>query len=387
MKSQQLQRAQNEIIAANCDFALLSSLSNVTYASGYEVPVNVGALAEMSFGTAVALIGARDESYLITPNSGAGKAREQSWLDARLQFETFDSFDDIDSRASFTEVVRASMRAAGLENSSATIGVEGRTMPHAISELLTRDFPNLKLVEIDGAMQKARSIKTPREIELLRNAAHIGDIGHRTLANLCRESGKDEFEMWSEITSAMNRAVGTEIVVTGELVTGPRSSVVLYPNGPKNRVTQSGDAALMDISGRVNGYWFDVSNTHIVGRVLPTATQKRFAKASQDACEGAMSALKPGARASDAAEAARVAFEKHGLSVAHYSGHQIGVAVNELPRLVPYDHTEIEVGMVFSVEPGAYEGEGGSFGARSEKMVLVTETGPEIISDFDWGIA
>jgi Xaa-Pro aminopeptidase len=42
--------------------------------------------------------------------------------------------------------------------------------------------------------------------------------------------------------------------------------------------------------------------------------------------------------------------------------------------------------MVFAVEPGAYAGPGGSFGARSEKMVLVTESGPEILSQFIWGI-
>ena len=70
----------------------------------------------------------------------------------------------------------------------------------------------------------------------------------------------------------------------------------------------------------------------------------------------------------------------------HYMGHQIGATVNELPRLVPYDHTPIRANMVFAVEPGAYEGPGGDFGARSEKMVWVTETGPEILSQFDWGI-
>jgi len=53
---------------------------------------------------------------------------------------------------------------------------------------------------------------------------------------------------------------------------------------------------------------------------------------------------------------------------------------------VPYDQTPIVPGMVFSVEPGAYQGPGGTFGARSEKMVLVTEDGPEILSRFDWGI-
>ena len=99
-----------------------------------------------------------------------------------------------------------------------------------------------------------------------------------------------------------------------------------------------------------------------------------------------MAALRPGARAAAAAAAAEAAFAAHGLPMAHYAGHQIGAGVNESPRLVPYDQTPIEPGMVFSVEPGAYRGPGGDFGARSEKMVLVTASGPEILSTFAWGI-
>lgn len=40
----------------------------------------------------------------------------------------------------------------------------------------------------------------------------------------------------------------------------------------------------------------------------------------------------------------------------YYTGQQIGASVNELPRLVPYDHTVIETGIVFAVEPGCYGG-------------------------------
>jgi Xaa-Pro aminopeptidase len=142
----------------------------------------------------------------------------------------------------------------------------------------------------------------------------------------------------------------------------------------------------MDISGRVDGYWFDCTNTHVVGGITPSEHQLRFARASQAACEAAMDALRPGNRACDAFAQAEAAFAAHGLPVAHYAGHQIGVTVNELPRLVAYDGTPIEAGMVFSVEPGAYQGPGGNFGARSEKIVLVTANGPEILSDFKWGI-
>jgi len=43
----------------------------------------------------------------------------------------------------------------------------------------------------------------------------------------------------------------------------------------------------------------------------------------------------------------------------------------------------IQAGMVFAIEPGAYEGPGGHFGARFEKVVLVTASGPEVLSRFE----
>jgi len=107
---------------------------------------------------------------------------------------------------------------------------------------------------------------------------------------------------------------------------------------------------------------------------LPAGYQEipGIAQSTYDACE--------------AWAAANAAYAKHGMEMPHYMGHQVGIVVNELPRVVPYDHTPIQAGMVFSLEPGAYEGPGGTFGARSEKTVLVTESGPEVLSQFKWGI-
>jgi Xaa-Pro aminopeptidase len=385
--NEELDRAGRALKAAGCDFVLLSSLANVTYVSGFEVPVPLGALAELTYASPVALCSVADPaSWLIIGNGDAAKAKTQSRLAELLPFDTFDSFNPTDSGASFLERVRSALHNAGLANSAATLGVEARTMPHAVSTLLATEFPKLKLWDVAGAMQQARLIKTEREIALLRRAAHIVDIAHFTLAELVQQTRRTEFEMWAEIISRMYQAVGHEVPVTGELVTGRRACTVAYPNGPRPRITEPGDAALMDISTRVDGYWSDCTNTHVIGGVEPTATQLKYAKASQAACEAAMATLRPGKLASDAWTAAERAFQQHGLPTAHYAGHQIGVVVNELPRLVAYDHTPIEAGMVFSVEPGAYEGAGGSFGARSEKMVLVTASGPEILSKFTWGI-
>ena len=385
--NEELARAHEALADCGCDAALLSSLANVTYVSGYEVPVPIGAGAEFAYGPPLALCGRMaPEGCLIVPDGSVAPAREQARLGELLAFDTFDGFTAKDSQGSFLAQVREALRQAGLDHGAAVLGVEFRALPHAVGALLASEFPDLRLVDAGPALQQARMIKTEREIGLLRRAAQIADIGHTTLAELVREAGRSEFAMWAELTSRMFQAVGHDIPVTGELVTGPRTNVVAYPNGPRNRTTEPGDAALMDISQRIDGYWSDCTNTHIIGDGAPTAQQKRYARASQEACEAAMAALRPGAQAADAWHAAEAAFQRHGLTSAHYAGHQIGVTVNELPRLVPYDDTVIRAGMVFAVEPGVYEGPGGSFGARSEKMVLVRESGPEILSQFAWGI-
>ena len=381
-RGEELARARAELAKAGIEVAILSSLANVTYVSGIEVPVPVGAAAELTFAPWLAVISA-DKATLISPNAGAPADRLIGAGFGSLGFDTFDGARPTDPRASYLLALRNAMDEVA--SNAKTIGVETRSLPFVVGQLLAAEFPNATIVEAEPAIQAARRIKTAREIALLRQTSGLADISHTTLAELCREAGRTEFEMFAEISKRIFEAAGRDIPLSGELVTGPRTTTVRYPNGPRTRTTKSGDAALMDLSGRFEGYWFDCTSTHVIGGVKPTEAQRRYGSAARDACEAAMAALRPGALARDAAQAAIDAFARVGLPNAHYAGHQIGVTVNELPRLVPFDETPIEAGMVFSVEPGAYEGPGGSFGARSEKMVVVTEHGPDVLSTFAWG--
>jgi Xaa-Pro aminopeptidase len=384
--NEELARAQAALADAGCDLALLSSITNVTYVSGFEVPHAVGVSAAVAYAAPFAVISARDTvSWLATSAFHTAQARRESRLEQLLEFTAFDSFEPSDPRATYLDALRTALQQAGLARAG-RLGVEGRALPHGAAGLIAESFPGVQVVEIDDALEAARRVKTAREIELLRRAAHIGDVGHRTLAELAQTAGRNEFDMYAQIIARMQQAAGREIPVSGELVTGPRTTTVNYPGGPRDRVTEPGDAALMDISQRLDGYWSDCTNTHVVGGVAPTEHQKKYARASQAAFEAAYGALRPGALASGVWAAANAAYEKHGLAMPHYMGHQIGATVNELPRLVPYDHTPIQANMVFACEPGAYEGPGGTFGARSEKVIWVTENGPELLSQFEWGI-
>lgn len=382
--NEELDKARAEL-SGLCDVALLSSVHHVTYVSGFEAPHAIGVSAVTVYAGSFAAVSVRESGAWLGVSAGhAAQAKRESRLDGVLTFEGFDSFVPTDPRGTWLEATRTALVNAGLGNVG-TLGVEPNALPYGAFEFIATQFPGVKLVDVTPALERARLIKTAREIELLRRAAHIGDVGHMALAELVRTPGRNEFEMWGELTARMNQAVGREIPVLGELVSGPRTTTVNYPGGPHDRVTERGDGVLMDISQRVDGYWSDVTNTHVVG-TEPSAHQIKYARASQAAFDAACENLRPGKLASEAWAAANDAYTKHGIKMPHYMGHQIGVIVNELPRVVPYDHTPIQAGMVFSLEPGAYEGPGGAFGARSEKMVLVTASGPEVLSKFEWGI-
>jgi len=384
--NEELARTCDALRSAGADVAILASVANVTYVTNVEAPIPFGALAELTYAPWLAVVSVGEErGWAIVPSFATGRFDPAATRFDALGFEGLDSFNPTDPRGTYLAQVEQALTATGM-NGQGKIALESRAVPAMAARLIEQRWPGIAIIEAEQAMIEARWTKTPREIELLRRAAYLADIGHRTLANLASDAGRNEIDMWKEISSAIYKEEGREIILSGELITGPRTSTVAYPNGPWNRETLPGEGALMDLSGRVDGYWFDCTNTHVVGGIEPTVEQRRYARASQDACEAAMAALKPGAKASDAAAAAEGAFAKHGLPMAHYAGHQIGVAVNELPRIVPYDHSVIEAGMVFSVEPGAYQGPEGNFGARSEKMVLVRNDGPEILSKFEWGI-
>jgi Xaa-Pro aminopeptidase len=369
------------------DFALLSSLPNVTYVSGWDVPPVIGAAADLTgwLPNGLVVLSARDETgWLIVSDLLAGAAKSSNRLDHIEIFPGFGHFEKVEVDATWSHALSEVLRAAGLANDSRAVGVEPRSLPLAAQQVIQREFPNIELRDASPSLEEARRIKTGREIELIRQAVAVADVAQNALIEQASRSGQSDLEVWDALTGAMERKTGGVVATVAELVTGPRTSQVA-PGGPIGRRIEAGDTGLLDISPRVKGYWADCTNT-VVFEHEPSAEQRRYFDAAREACELGIATIRPGARACDVEATIRKTFERHGFPVAHYSGHQLGTGLNETPRLVPYDTTTIESGMVFAVEPGAYAGERGTTGARAEKVVLVTESGPEILSSFEWGI-
>ena len=159
--NEELARARAALATAGCNFSLLSSLANVTYASGWEVPVPIGALAELAYGPPLLLCAAREPAaWLIVPNASADTAGERAGVDAVVPFDTFDSFVPTDSRGSYLDRLRETLRQAGLTGATGTLAVEGGSLPHVVGAMLAAELPRWTLIDDEAVLRASRSVTT-----------------------------------------------------------------------------------------------------------------------------------------------------------------------------------------------------------------------------------
>ncbi|MFH1450536.1 MAG: M24 family metallopeptidase, partial [archaeon] len=146
--------------------------------------------------------------------------------------------------------------------------------------------------------------------------------------------------------------------------------------------TKSGICLLCDVGASWKGYHADVTRTLKLsngGRRGVGAEFDRAYEVVKEAQELAIDAIEPGKTAKDIHDICQNHLKKNGHSLAHSTGHGIGLTIHEWPYIgEKQDKTKLEPGMVFTVEPGVYIK--GKFGIRIEDDILVTKTGRKILS-------
>jgi Xaa-Pro aminopeptidase len=161
--------------------------------------------------------------------------------------------------------------------------------------------------------------------------------------------------------------------------------VLFGPNGanphghPGDRTLERGDVVCADISAQVDGYWGDLTRCGTVG--APSDWAQAAWETVRQAQAAAIAAARVGAPARDVDAAQRRIVEAHpelGRCL-HGAGHAIGAEIHEPPFLVPRTTAPLDAGTCVTIEPGIYRS--GVGGIRLEDQVLVTDDGPELVSD------
>lgn len=164
-------------------------------------------------------------------------------------------------------------------------------------------------------------------------------------------------------------------------------------------ILQEGDIINVDVSTILNGYYSDASRMFAIGRISSRA--KRLLRVTEECVKLGLAAAKPWGHLGDIAHAINTHARRYGYSVVEdIGGHGIGLEFHEDPYVcyVAPKGTEMVLvpGMIFTIEPMINEGSPDFFidednewtvytmddglSAQIEYMVLVTETGVEVLT-------
>ncbi len=257
-------------------------------------------------------------------------------------------------------------------------------------------------------MSERITIKSPREIELMRQAGRLA-AGARTIARQAVAAGMT--------TRQIDREVREFIVKSGATPTflnynGFPGSACISVNDevihgiPGRRVVRDGDIVSVDVGATFRGFVGDCAGTYPCGEVSPEA--KRLMEVTRQSFFEGIKFAREGCRISDIGAAVQEYVEGKGYSVVRdYVGHGVGRQLHEAPEVPNYRFARVERdggrrpdprlvrGMTIAVEPmvnaGGYEirvlpngwtvvTADGSLAAHYENTILITDGEPEILT-------
>ncbi len=350
-------RVQERMRAQGLDWLLVAPSADLTYLTGLE--------ARHGDRLTALLVPATGEATALVPLLEAGTLDREELPGALLTWP-----DGADPVALIVE------RLAGAHSDAHEVGVTESLWARDLLPLQQR-LPSARLSVATSALQPVRERKDEAELDLLRRAAHAAD---RVFERICAAGleGRSESEV-ANLLKDMIVEEGHDAVAFCIVAAGPHGSRPHHD--PGTRRLARGDLVVLDYGGSIDGYNSDITRTLAVGDPGPEA--RAVYEAVRAAQETGVRAVRPGVTTGAVDVATRTALEEagYGAYVVHRTGHGLGLELHEAPYLVAGNDTELQQGMVFSVEPGLYLQ--GRFGVRIEDIVAVTPDGVERLNQSD----
>jgi Xaa-Pro aminopeptidase len=283
-------------------------------------------------------------------------------------------------------------------------GVESAAVPPAFP-LELADFlraAGVELVVDRDLFERRRRAKNSAEIAGIRRATRAAEAATAAVGSILRDATIDGRRVLYEgvpLTSerlkaavaaafAENNAGADEFIVahgpqtcighhmgSGEILAGEPITVDLWPRD------------------RESACFTDMTRTFVVGEVNDEL--RLYHALCKVALERSVAAIRPGLPTAELHRIAAEVFEDAGQRTQlskqpgeilldgffHSLGHGVGLEVHEEPHLAPGEGTLV-AGDVIAVEPGCYRQ--GFGGVRLEDLVLVTEDGAEVLTNYPY---
>lgn len=226
-------------------------------------------------------------------------------------------------------------------------------------------------------VDEARMLKDEEEIRLMRRACQVNDKAMAAVIGQLRE-GVSEIQLASFLQETYlelgaDFPIGVQLVCFGANAADPHHE-------PDRTTLKAGDCALLDIFTPVNRYWCDMTRTVYFQSV--DIQQEKIYQLVRQANQAAIDLIRPSVPLSQIDAAARdiITQAGYGPHFFHRLGHGCGIECHEPPNCSAASEMVARPGMIFSVEPGIYLE--GKYGVRIEDLVLVTESGCEVLGAY-----
>jgi Xaa-Pro dipeptidase len=233
--------------------------------------------------------------------------------------------------------------AAALPRASAVAGLE----------LMEARFVHGAPASATADVEELRRIKTPDEIECLKQAAALADRGYRYFADVAR-AGMKEYELVAEV-EAFLKSNGAE---DNFMLIASGGTEVVGMKPPTARAFQPGDSVTTELTPCVNGYYAQICRTLVLGK--PSPGQLEAFSIFSEAQQAAQDLIRPGIRACDAARAQNDVFRKYGYGdytgskYTRVRGHCLGLFPDETPHILEDVDYVIKENMVLIAHPNTY---------------------------------
>jgi Xaa-Pro aminopeptidase len=241
-------------------------------------------------------------------------------------------------------------------------------------------LPDAIFVSATDILREMRTIKTPEEIELMRQAGRITEAAFADVLPKLK-FGMTELDVIAEVDYQMKRH--------GSL--GATFTTSLYNSGPNHpllmgkrleswkRRLEPPVSVLFDFGASHEGLCYDFGRTVSFGE--PSAEQVKVHRLIMESQAVGIAALKAGvATCEEVDHAARqhLVDAGYGEFFRHRLGHGIGWDVHEPPFLTKGDKTPVQEGMMFTIEPSIFQARGPS--ARVEDVIVARPGGGESLT-------
>jgi Xaa-Pro aminopeptidase len=229
----------------------------------------------------------------------------------------------------------------------------------------------LKILPLPNVIKELRAIKDEEEISLIKKAAAFTDEVFNKVLKEIKEGVKEkDLAFFIEMEFRKNgESAFPVIVASGE------NSALPHARASEKEI-KFGEAIVIDIGLKYNGYCADLTRTVFLGKISDEF--KKIYQIVYDAQKKAIDFLslaidgkKIKAKAVDLCARNYIKEKGYGEFFGHSLGHGVGLEVHEKPWVSFLSKDWIKPNMIFTIEPGIYLPKKG--GVRIEDLVLLKE--------------